>query len=157
MDISGLHSWPRNIFLLPSTKDHEMEKKTLKKTNNKEMKSETRLGDTEFVVLTAVTVKEFHVVGLTQFSQVEVHRRFRGKYRLHLQRRKANESRNQKYADGKQRRLSRAGFLLGLLFDSVYGGRRYAPPPKCRLPFFGLHGIICQKIELFTSKETIKE
>jgi hypothetical protein len=56
---------------------------------------------------------------ITPFSPVEVHKRFGGKYRLHLQRRKVNQSRNQKLADGKQSRLRLADSLLGLLFDPV--------------------------------------
>jgi hypothetical protein len=73
-----------------------MKRKRLKKKN----KTETNLGDIEFVVLTVVTVKSSVFYDITPFSPVEVHRRFGGKYRKHLQGRKVNQSRNQKLTDG---------------------------------------------------------
>jgi hypothetical protein len=39
-----------------------------------------------------------------------------------------------------------AGFLLGIFFDPEDGGD---VPPKRRLTFNGLHGVISQKIVLF--------
>jgi hypothetical protein len=45
-------------------------------------------------------------------------------------------------AGGKQS----AGFLLGSFLNPEDGGD---VPPKCRLTFNGLHGIISQKTELF--------
>jgi hypothetical protein len=39
-----------------------------------------------------------------------------------------------------------AGFLLGLFFEPENGGDI---PPKHRLPFNGIHGVISQKIMLF--------
>jgi hypothetical protein len=61
----------------------------------------------------------------------KVNRRFGGRCRLHLRGRRLSQARNQR---GKQ--------------SSALKWRRLVPP-KCRLIFKRLHGVISQKIELF--------
>jgi hypothetical protein len=79
--------------------------------------------------------------GITPCNPLKVNRRFGGAYRLHLQGRRINRAttqRKSRWQAGKQTLLA-AYFYTG--FCSV--------PPKRRLTFNGLHGVISQKIVLF--------
>jgi hypothetical protein len=82
---------------------------------------------------------------ITLYSPLQANGRFGGICRLHFQGRKISQARNQLAAS---RHLLHVGFLLGLLFESEDVG--YTFPPKRRLTFSRLHGVISQKIEYFS-------
>jgi hypothetical protein len=73
---------------------------------------------------------------ITPYSPLKVNRRFGGIYRLHLQGRRISQARNQRESRWKAEPLR------------PWIRRRYFPP-KRRLPFNGLHGVISQKTALF--------
>jgi hypothetical protein len=93
-----------------------------------------------FGVLTAVTMKIYifwDIISLL-YSPVKVNRRFEGIYRLHIQGRRVRQAANQREVDSSLW-LFHAGFLLGLLFGLQ---QRRCVPPKRRLTFTGLYGVI---------------
>jgi hypothetical protein len=85
------------------------------------------LVDVWFQVLTEVAMKTSSIFwDITPCSPLKVNRRFGGTYRTHLQGRRIRRARNQRES------------------------RWQAVPPKRRLTFNELHGVISQKIALFT-------
>jgi hypothetical protein len=75
---------------------------------------------------------------ITAYSPLNVNRRFGKIFCLHR-----GERREAEFAT-----CFHAGFLLGLFFDPEDGSD---VPPKRRLTFSGVHGVISEKIILFKS------
>jgi hypothetical protein len=90
-----------------------------------------------FEVLTAVVMKRTVFWDITTCNPLKVNRRFGGTYRLYVQGRRIRRARNL---------LSRRYFAPLIL--RPWRWRRY-DPPKCRLTFNGLHGVISQTIVLY--------
>jgi hypothetical protein len=80
---------------------------------------------------------------ITPCSPLRVNRHYGGTCRLHLQDRRISQARNQRKGCGSACCLLHTGLIL-----RSWRWRRYVPP-KRRLTFNGLHGIISQKIVLF--------
>jgi hypothetical protein len=80
---------------------------------------------------------------MTPCSQLKVSRHFGGTCGLHLRSRRLRQARNQHEADSKTALL---WFLAVLILP--WRGRRHVPP-KRRLTFNGLYGVISQMLELF--------
>jgi hypothetical protein len=84
---------------------------------------------------------------ITPCSPLEVTQSFGGRYRLHLQDRRKSQGRNQ----CESRWITEHACFhatWSILISWIW--RRYVPP-KRRLTFNGLHGVISQKTELFTT------
>jgi hypothetical protein len=81
---------------------------------------------------------------ITPCSPLKVNRRFGGTCRLHLQRRRISQARNQRDGGSTQRPAVLASWLILRLW-------RWRPhvPPKRRLTFNRLHGVISENIEHF--------
>jgi hypothetical protein len=93
-------------------------------------------------VLTAVTTKNIIFWDITLLSSLKVNRRFGGIYRLHIQGRGISQATNQLCL------LPVSNWFLVWLNSSPWLWRRHVPP-KRRLTFTRLHGIISQKIQVF--------
>jgi hypothetical protein len=98
-----------------------------------------RIGGLE--VPTAVTMESSSVWDVTPCSLVKVSRCFVGTHRLHLQ---------------ELCLPSASCWLLSWLTLLPWRWRRYVPP-KCRLNFTRLHGVISQNIKLFKMQDYVKE
>jgi hypothetical protein len=84
---------------------------------------------------------------ITLCSPLKVNRHFGGTCRLHLQGRRISQARNQ---PGSACHLLSRWLLAWLILR--LSRRRRCVPPKRRLSFNGLHGIMSQEIELFLSR-----
>jgi hypothetical protein len=96
-----------------------------------------------FEVLTAVVMKSIIFCDITPCSPLKVNRRFGGTYRLHLQGRKISRARNQR-----EIRWQAEALLARLIFRPWRWRGRI--PLERRLTFDGLHGVISQKMALFS-------
>jgi hypothetical protein len=97
-----------------------------------------------FEVLTALVMKSTIFWDIRPCSPLSVNRRIGGTYRLYLQGRKISWARNQR----ESRCLLPTHWFLAQLFLRTWRWRRYIPP-KRRLTFNGLYGVISQKIVIF--------
>jgi hypothetical protein len=98
-----------------------------------------------FEVLTPMVMKSSIFFDITPCSQLKVNRRFGRTCRPHLQGRRMSQARIQ--PENSAYHLLSLWFLAWLILRSRRWRRHV--PPKCRLTFNGLHGVISQKRELF--------
>jgi hypothetical protein len=104
-----------------------------------------------FEVLTVVVMTRSIIWDVTPCSPLKVIRRFGGACHLHLQGQRISQAINQR-ENRWQTLLSRC-FLVWLILRP-WRWRRHAPP-KRRLTFNWLHGVISQKTDLFITIITI--
>jgi hypothetical protein len=100
----------------------------------------------EFEVVTAVAMKSYVFCDIAPCSPLKVNRRFGGTFRFHLQGRRISWVRNQ--PESMWQAEPRSRWFLAQIIIRPWIWRRYLPP-KRRLTFNGLHGIISQMIALF--------
>jgi hypothetical protein len=85
---------------------------------------------------------------ITPCSLWKANQQFGGTCRLHLQGRRINQARNQHEAGTKHRHFLLIDLRWFLTWRTLQPWRcRRELPPKCRLTFNGLHGVISQKRE----------
>jgi hypothetical protein len=96
-----------------------------------------------FEVLTAIVMKSSIFWDITPCSPLKVNRSFRGKCRFHFQNR--SQARNERERRWKIELL--CWFLAWFILRPWRWRRLF--PPKRRLSFNGLHGVVSQKIKLF--------
>jgi hypothetical protein len=94
-------------------------------------------------VLTAVVMNSSLLWDITPCSPLKVNQRFEGTCRLHLQGPRISRTRNQRGSN-----LLSRWFIARFILRPWKWRRRVSP--KRRFTFNGLHGILSQKIQLFT-------